>query len=211
MIDGAAFPLDPTDRARIEALLEPGEQLLHAAAAEATMRRGGIVAFAFAVPAFAVGWLPLRKALAHLGALGGTPHDRLPLLLFGGFGLLWIIVALRLLWEPARRGRLYPHVLHVLTDRRFLAIDRRSGPLHELALTDIWQMKIFSPFGRLTFWRRGLAGGTGKRARVRNFDGVRDAGMVAQAIADRTGVPVGLGRTAVAASIVRMPPDRRPR
>ena len=206
--DDAFSPLDPGDEALVATLLEPGERVRHAAPASATMQRAGIVAVAWALPALAISWWPLRTAWAHLHATADRPRDGAPFLLFTGFGLFWIIVALRLLVEPWRLHRLYPHVLHLLTDRRFLAIDRRSGPFQAVQLDAIWRTKTFSPLGRLTIWRSGFATGLGERARVRDFNGVRDVDRVAQLIADQSGVPVGLGEAQVAASMARMPPGR---
>ena len=183
----------PKDASIAARLLDPGEVVLRISGASPSMRRGGIVAIAWAVPAFAMGAVAIRKVLAHVGTLG-VPDASVPFVLFLVFGLFWIVVGVRLVWEPWRLHRLYPHVFHLLTDRRFLEVDRRKLVLHEIAFTDIWKMKTFSPFDRLTVWRRGFATNTGKRARVRNFDGVVGVEAVARTISEQSGVPVGLGR-----------------
>ncbi len=198
-----------SDQVLVDALLEPGETLLHAAPAAASMQRAGVVALAYSVPVFAISWFPLRMAVSHLGTPRGD--DLPPLLVFAAVGLLFAAIGLRLLFEPWRRHLLYPHVVYALTDRRLLQIDRRSGPIHSFGLGDIWQMKVFAPFGRIRLWRRGLVSGTGKRAKFRDFDGVPDPAAVAQAIAELTGVPVGIGQDAVAASVAQMSPERRAR
>ena len=203
--------LAPADRRLIDGLLEPGETLARAAPALASMQRAGVVALGYAVPVFAAAWFPLHKAWQHLATASLPADGRVPMMLFSGIGLIFAAIGLRLLVEPWRLHRLYPHIVHALTDRRFLEIDRRSGPRHVFTLDDIWQMKTFSPFDRLTLWRRRFDTGTGARAKFRDFDGVRDAAAVAQAIAERTGVPVGLGRAAVAASVAQMSAEARDR
>ncbi|WP_174280595.1 hypothetical protein [Sphingomonas bacterium] len=200
------------DAIRVEALLAPGERVLRETPVTALMPRAGIVAIGWAVPAFAVGFFPLRAVILYL--LHPSADARIPwwlLLVFVGFGLLWLTIARALVLEPRRLARLWPHITHVLTDRRFLAIDRRTGVLWENELTTIWTIKTFSPFGRLTLTRRGASSDTGRYARNRDYDGVADVAAVAQEIADMTGVPVGVTPATVKASIAQMPPGTKVR
>ena len=95
--------------------------------ATAAMTWGGLAAWGYAVPVTAIAYFPLRQAVRHWGEAGAGLAAQAPLLLFGGFGCLWLLLALILLYQPVRLGNLWPHVYHVLTDRRLLEVDRRTG------------------------------------------------------------------------------------
>lgn len=198
----------PADGVPVSSVLAPGEQVVRVTPATPAMTWSGLVAWGYAVPVAAIGWFPFHKAMRHWGGIGLDLRDRAPLLLFGGFGTLWLLLAAVLLYQPIRLSRRWPHVYHVLTDRRFVEVDRRKGVTAAIVLRDIWTLSVFTPFGRLRCTRRGASNGSvaGRNATSPSFDGVGDVAALAQMIADRTGVAVGLTRAEVDASIARMPP-----
>lgn len=199
------------DGVPVSSVLQPGEETLRVTPATSAMSWSGLVAWLYAMPVFAIGWFPLRMAMRHWASSGPGLPDPAPMLLFGGWGVVWLMLAGVLVYQPLRLARLWPHVTHVLTDRRFIEVDRRRGVTGAIVLADIWTMSTFSPFGRLRLHRRGASNGsvTGRNASDPTFDGICDVDALAQRIADLTGVPVGLTRKVADASIDRMPPGTK--
>lgn len=190
--------LTPTQRAAVEHQLDPGERLLWAAGASRGMLAGALLPGCVGLPFIVFGTWPLVTAIRHAPQMFDADNGFLTVLIFGGFGLVFVATGLFSLLHGVRSRRDLAAAVWAVTDRRFFKVIERHGrrvldavPLRLVTGVDLQEYPDGS--GTLTLTtdaphterRRGA----GPRQGLYRIMGVRDAAAarrVIQAAVDRT-------------------------